>query len=147
MPFAKGTPPLRWASGREIRIADWALFSRTDVACVRTGGRAERPSPAPGRSRLVAVKQSSKTAENLAFARRTAARPRCVGEDSVGQARERQALQPHPPRPPQRGQKEPLPPEEHRLQGLDAGANYYLTKSSFQDDSFITAVVDLIGEA
>jgi len=37
--------------------------------------------------------------------------------------------------------------EEHRLQGLDAGANYYLTKSSFQDDSFVNAVVDLIGEA
>lgn len=37
--------------------------------------------------------------------------------------------------------------EEHRLQGLEAGANYYLTKSSFQDDSFINAVVDLIGEA
>lgn len=37
--------------------------------------------------------------------------------------------------------------EEHRLQGLQAGADYYLTKSSFQDDSFINAVVDLIGEA
>ena len=37
--------------------------------------------------------------------------------------------------------------EAHRLQGLEAGANYYLTKSSFQDDSFISAVVDLIGEA
>jgi two-component system sensor histidine kinase and response regulator WspE len=37
--------------------------------------------------------------------------------------------------------------EEHRLQGLEAGADYYLTKSSFQDDSFINAVVDLIGEA
>lgn len=37
--------------------------------------------------------------------------------------------------------------EAHRLQGLEAGANYYLTKSSFQDDSFINAVVDLIGEA
>lgn len=37
--------------------------------------------------------------------------------------------------------------EEHRLQGLQAGADYYLTKSSFQDDSFIHAVVDLIGEA
>lgn len=37
--------------------------------------------------------------------------------------------------------------EEHRLQGLEAGANYYLTKSSFQDDSFVNAVVDLIGEA
>ena len=36
--------------------------------------------------------------------------------------------------------------EEDRLGGLQAGANYYLTKSSFQDDSFITAVVDLIGE-
>ena len=37
--------------------------------------------------------------------------------------------------------------EEDRRQGLEAGANYYLTKSSFQDDSFINAVVDLIGEA
>jgi two-component system sensor histidine kinase and response regulator WspE len=37
--------------------------------------------------------------------------------------------------------------EAHRLQGLEAGANYYLTKSSFQDDSFISAVIDLIGEA
>lgn len=37
--------------------------------------------------------------------------------------------------------------EEHRLQGLEAGADYYLTKSSFQDNSFINAVVDLIGEA
>ena len=37
--------------------------------------------------------------------------------------------------------------EEHRLQGLEAGADYYLTKSSFQDDSFINAVVDLIGDA
>ena len=37
--------------------------------------------------------------------------------------------------------------EEDRLRGLQAGANYYLTKSSFQDNSFIDAVVDLIGEA
>ncbi|OQX25465.1 MAG: hypothetical protein BWK80_15470 [Desulfobacteraceae bacterium IS3] len=37
--------------------------------------------------------------------------------------------------------------EEDRLRGLEAGANYYLTKSSFQDNSFIEAVVDLIGEA
>jgi two-component system, chemotaxis family, sensor histidine kinase and response regulator WspE len=37
--------------------------------------------------------------------------------------------------------------EEHRLQGLEAGANYYLTKSSFEDESFINAVTDLIGEA
>ncbi len=36
--------------------------------------------------------------------------------------------------------------EEHRLQGLQVGADYYLTKSSFQDNSFIDAVVDLIGE-
>ena len=37
--------------------------------------------------------------------------------------------------------------EEHRLQGMRAGANYYLTKSSFEDDSFVQAIVDLIGEA
>ena len=36
--------------------------------------------------------------------------------------------------------------EEDRLHGLEAGANYYLTKSSFQDDTFIKAVTDLIGE-
>lgn len=36
--------------------------------------------------------------------------------------------------------------EEDRLGGLEAGANYYLTKGSFQDDSFLSAVVDLIGE-
>jgi len=35
--------------------------------------------------------------------------------------------------------------ESDRLQGLEAGADYYLTKSSFQDDTFITAVIDLIG--
>lgn len=35
--------------------------------------------------------------------------------------------------------------EEDRLKGMEAGANYYLTKSSFQDESFLTAVVDLIG--
>lgn len=35
--------------------------------------------------------------------------------------------------------------EEHRIQGLEAGANYYLTKSSFQDDTFMQAIVDLIG--
>jgi two-component system sensor histidine kinase and response regulator WspE len=37
--------------------------------------------------------------------------------------------------------------EEDRLAGLQAGANYYLTKSSFQDDSFIRAAENLIGEA
>lgn len=36
--------------------------------------------------------------------------------------------------------------EEHRIQGMEAGANYYLTKSSFQDESFMRAIVDLIGE-
>jgi two-component system sensor histidine kinase and response regulator WspE len=36
--------------------------------------------------------------------------------------------------------------EEDRLMGLQAGADYYLTKGSFQDDSFIGAVIDLIGE-
>ena len=37
--------------------------------------------------------------------------------------------------------------EEDRLRGLEAGANYYLTKSSFEDDSLTNATVDLIGEA
>ena len=31
--------------------------------------------------------------------------------------------------------------------GLDAGANCYLTKSSFHDQTFLDTVVDLIGEA
>jgi two-component system sensor histidine kinase and response regulator WspE len=35
--------------------------------------------------------------------------------------------------------------EEDRLRGLAAGANYYLTKSSFQDESLLNAVRDLIG--
>ena len=35
--------------------------------------------------------------------------------------------------------------EEDRIRGLDAGANYYLTKSSFHDKTFLTTVVDLIG--
>jgi two-component system sensor histidine kinase and response regulator WspE len=37
--------------------------------------------------------------------------------------------------------------EEDRIRGLEAGANYYLTKSSFHDESLINAVKDLIGEA
>ena len=37
--------------------------------------------------------------------------------------------------------------EEDRVQGLDVGANYYLTKSSFQDDTLVQAVLDLIGPA
>ena len=35
--------------------------------------------------------------------------------------------------------------EEDRIRGLDAGADYYLTKSSFHDDSLLNAVIDLIG--
>jgi two-component system sensor histidine kinase and response regulator WspE len=37
--------------------------------------------------------------------------------------------------------------EEDRLRGLSAGADYYLTKGSFDDATLIEAVVDLIGEA
>jgi len=36
--------------------------------------------------------------------------------------------------------------EEDRIQGLEAGADYYLTKSSFHDDTLLRAVIDLIGE-
>ena len=36
--------------------------------------------------------------------------------------------------------------EEDRRRGLDAGADYYLTKGSFHDEALIHAVVDLIGE-
>ena len=37
--------------------------------------------------------------------------------------------------------------EEDRLAGLNAGANYYLMKSSFHDDTLTEAVIDLIGKA
>lgn len=37
--------------------------------------------------------------------------------------------------------------EEDRLKGLEVGADYYLTKSSFHDNTLLQAVVDLIGEA
>lgn len=37
--------------------------------------------------------------------------------------------------------------EEDRLKGKEAGADYYLTKSSFQDATLIKAVKDLLGEA
>ena len=37
--------------------------------------------------------------------------------------------------------------EEDRMRGLDAGANAYLTKSSFKDETFLQTVVDLIGES
>jgi two-component system sensor histidine kinase and response regulator WspE len=36
--------------------------------------------------------------------------------------------------------------EEDRKRGLEAGADYYLTKGSFHDETLIRAVVDLIGE-
>jgi two-component system sensor histidine kinase and response regulator WspE len=36
--------------------------------------------------------------------------------------------------------------EEDRLRGLEAGADYYLTKGAFQDDSLLEAVADLLGE-
>lgn len=35
--------------------------------------------------------------------------------------------------------------EEDRMQGLTAGANYYLTKASFHDDTLVNVVIDLIG--
>ncbi len=37
--------------------------------------------------------------------------------------------------------------EEDRLRGLEAGANHYLTKGSFHDDTLIQAVRELIGDA
>jgi two-component system sensor histidine kinase and response regulator WspE len=37
--------------------------------------------------------------------------------------------------------------EEDRRRGLEAGADYYLTKGSFHDDTLVQAVIDLIGEA
>jgi two-component system sensor histidine kinase and response regulator WspE len=36
--------------------------------------------------------------------------------------------------------------EEDRMRGMEAGANYYLTKSSFHDESLLVAVTELIGE-
>jgi len=37
--------------------------------------------------------------------------------------------------------------EEDRRRGLDAGADFYLTKGSFHDEALLQAVIDLIGEA
>lgn len=37
--------------------------------------------------------------------------------------------------------------EADRLRGLEAGADYYLTKGSFHDETLLQAVLDLIGEA
>jgi two-component system, chemotaxis family, sensor histidine kinase and response regulator WspE len=36
--------------------------------------------------------------------------------------------------------------EEDRMRGLDAGANCYLTKGSFHDQTFLERIIDLIGE-
>lgn len=36
--------------------------------------------------------------------------------------------------------------EDDRLRGLEAGADYYLTKGAFQDEALLQAVSDLIGE-
>ena len=37
--------------------------------------------------------------------------------------------------------------EQDRLQGMEAGADYYLVKSSFQDDTLLDAIHQLIGPA
>ena len=37
--------------------------------------------------------------------------------------------------------------EEDRRRGLDAGADYYLAKGNFQEETLLRAVIDLIGEA
>jgi two-component system sensor histidine kinase and response regulator WspE len=36
--------------------------------------------------------------------------------------------------------------EEDRLRGLQAGANRYLTKASFHDETFLNTIIDLIGQ-
>jgi two-component system sensor histidine kinase and response regulator WspE len=35
---------------------------------------------------------------------------------------------------------------EDRSRGMDAGADYYLTKSSFHDETLLRVVTDLIGK-
>jgi two-component system, chemotaxis family, sensor histidine kinase and response regulator WspE len=37
--------------------------------------------------------------------------------------------------------------EEDRMRGRSAGANYYLSKSSFHDDTLVEAVEDRVGAA
>ena len=37
--------------------------------------------------------------------------------------------------------------EEDRMRGLDAGADRYMTKSSFHDETLVSAVAELIGPA
>jgi two-component system sensor histidine kinase and response regulator WspE len=36
--------------------------------------------------------------------------------------------------------------EDDRIQGMEAGADYYITTSSFHDDTLVNAIVDLIGQ-
>ena len=36
--------------------------------------------------------------------------------------------------------------EDDRIQGMEAGADYYITRSSFHDDTLVNAIVDLIGQ-
>ncbi|OUL19308.1 hybrid sensor histidine kinase/response regulator [Nostoc sp. 106C] len=36
--------------------------------------------------------------------------------------------------------------EDDRIQGMEAGADYYIAKSSFHDDTLVNAIVDLIGK-
>ena len=36
--------------------------------------------------------------------------------------------------------------EEDRIQGMEAGADYYITKSSFHDDTLVNAIADMIGQ-
>jgi two-component system sensor histidine kinase and response regulator WspE len=36
--------------------------------------------------------------------------------------------------------------EEDRVRGLEAGADYYITKGAFHDETLLQAVLDLIGE-
>ena len=37
--------------------------------------------------------------------------------------------------------------EEDRRRGLEAGADFYLTKGSFDNGTFLQAVIDLVGDA
>ena len=36
--------------------------------------------------------------------------------------------------------------EEDRIRGLESGADYYLSKGGFKDETLVQAVLDLIGE-
>jgi two-component system sensor histidine kinase and response regulator WspE len=36
--------------------------------------------------------------------------------------------------------------EEDRIRGMEAGADYYLAKGNFHDETLVRAVADLIGE-